>query len=140
MPPAPAAPADPAAATDDDRRAGHLHDAPPCAAGACSTEARTDRLLRFTFQEPTDIGRVEILAGRYDADKARALYTRPRVIELDGRRPVPRYELLDKGTLQALNFAADDVNQVELRIVDVYREDASSATVEISEVVFERER
>ncbi len=139
VPVAPAAPADPAAApTTTVTPAPSTTLTTP--AGACTTEARTDSLLRFTFRQPTDIGRVEILAGRYDADKARALFTRPRIIELSVGDRCERYELLDKGSLQALNFAADDVSQVELRIVDVYREDASSATVEISEVVFERQR
>ena len=137
--PAPAAPVDPAAVPTT-TAAPVTPTTATAVAGACSPEARTDSLLRFTFREPTDIGRVEILAGRYDADKARALYSRPRVIELAVGDRCERYELLDKGSLQALNFAATDATQVELRIVDVYREDASAATVEISEVVFERER
>jgi len=57
-------------------------------------EAHTDSLLRFTFREPTDIGRVEILAGRYDADKARALFTRPRIIELTASGVMPRYSAI----------------------------------------------
>jgi hypothetical protein len=139
VPAAAAVPADPAA-TPTTTAVPATSTTTTAPAGACITEARTDSLLRFTFREPTDIGRVEILAGRYDADKARALFTRPRLIELTTGDRCERYELLDEGSLQALNFAADDVTQVELRIVDVYREDASSATVEISEVVFEKER
>ena len=110
----------PGGGADDDRRAGPVDDGDG-ARGGVLTGGRTDSLLRFTFREPTDIGRVEILAGRYDADKARALFSRPRVIELAVGDRCERYELLDKGSLQALNFAATDATQVELRIVDVYR-------------------
>jgi hypothetical protein len=137
-PPAPAAPADPAATTTTAAPATTTPVSVP--AGACSTDARTDSFLRFKFDEPTDVGRIEILPGRYDADKARASYTRPQVVELKVGDKCTSFRLLDKGSLQALKFAADDVEELDLRILDVYREDTSSPTVEISEVVFERER
>jgi hypothetical protein len=137
VPPPPTAPADPAATTTGVPATTTPASVP---ADGCSTEALTDAFLRFTFEEPTDIGRIEILPGRYDADKARASYTRPKTVELKVGDRCTTYPLLDKGTLQVLNFAADDVKEVDLRIVDVYREDESTATVEISEVVFERQR
>jgi hypothetical protein len=137
--PAPTTPADQAATTTTAAPATTTTPAsvPP---GACSTDARTDAFLRFKFEEPTDIGRIEILPGRYDADKARASFTRPQVIELKLGDQCTSFRLLDKGSLQALDFSADDVTQLDLRILDVYREDTSIATVEISEVVFERQR
>ncbi|MET0145815.1 MAG: zinc ribbon domain-containing protein [Ilumatobacteraceae bacterium] len=108
--------------------------------GSCVTEARTDSALQFTFAEPTDIARIEVLGGRYADDPARTLYSRPRIVELEIDGTCHHAELEDAGELVVVDISAGDVTQIDLRIVDVYADAESSTTVEISEVLFEKRR
>ena len=125
VPPAPAAPADPAAAPTTTATPVDLHDdgdrAPP--GRARQRRAPTRCCASRSASRPTSVAS-RSSPGATTPTRPRALFTRPRIVELAVGDRCERYELLDKGSLQALNFAADDVTQVELRIVDVYREDA----------------
>jgi hypothetical protein len=106
----------------------------------CSGPPHTDSYLQFTFEEPTDIDRIRILGGRYADDKTRPRYARPHEIELwVGDRCTP-FRLRDEGTLQGLDFKAENVTKLDLRVVGFYPGDTSPDVVEIGEVLFERRR
>jgi hypothetical protein len=114
--------------------------APPASAVPCGSPGRTDSFLRVTFARPTDVDRVSILPGRYDADKARVQYARPRLVDLQAGDQCKRFELPDKGALQPLDFRVSGVEQLDVRIVDVYPGETYASTAEISELVFEHRR
>jgi hypothetical protein len=106
----------------------------------CLAPTSADAGLTFTFDEPTDLARIRILGGRYADDPERGLYTRPLVVELQIEEACDYIVLDDKGELSIHDFRHRDVREVNLRIVDVFRDPESSDTVEISEVVFDRRR
>ena len=108
---------------------------------ACQTTERTDSFLRVTFPEPTDLGQLSIIGGRYDGDETRGTFFRPRVVELRwGDDQCGYIELPDTGELSAHGFEHDDVEVVEIRVVGVYADTESQPVVDISEIVFEQDR
>jgi hypothetical protein len=108
---------------------------------ACQTTERTDSFLRVTFPEPTDLGQISIIGGRYDGDETRGTFFRPRVVELRWADDQCSYlELPDTGELSVHGFEHDDVEVVDIRVVGVFADTESQPIVDISEVVFERGR
>jgi hypothetical protein len=109
---------------------------------ACQDVERTDSFLRVTFPEPTDLAGFSVIAGRYDGDETRGTYFRPSLLELrwnDGEEC--RYVAVpDTGELSEHGFEHDDVSVIEVRVVGVYADPESTPTVDIAELVFERDR
>ncbi len=103
----------------------------------CQPAPMTDTELVFDFEDPPDVARLEILAGR--PDDPRTQYLRPRVLELQVDDEQCTYVALeDTGELAPVAFEHDDIERLVVRIVGVYDEDAVNQTVEISEIVFEK--
>ncbi len=104
----------------------------------CPTSA--DAGLTFTFEEPTDVARIRILGGRYADDPSAGCSPARGSSSWRSTDACDYIVLDDTGELSIHDFGHRDVEEVKLRIVDVFPDPESSNTVEISEVVFDRRR
>jgi hypothetical protein len=108
---------------------------------ACPAPTSTDSFVSITLDEPTDLERIRLQSGRSSDDPTRTAYLRPRLVEVRVNGEECQYvTLAGDGTLEMIDFAQDDVAQLELRVIGVYADPESQPTVEISELVLERRR
>ena len=109
--------------------------------GACPAPASADSFVSVTLAEPTDLKRIQLQSGRFSEDPTRTAYLRPRLVEVRVNGEECDYvTLAGDGTLETIDFAHDDVAQLELRVIGVYADPESEQTVEIAELVLERRR
>ena len=99
---------------------------------------RTEELLVVDFGTPTDLDRVQVLAGRSADDPTREDFHRPRVLQFDQDGDCRRISMEDDGELTPHGLSLDDVTSLTIGVVAIYEEDTTDATLEITELVFEQ--
>lgn len=99
---------------------------------------RTEEVLVFDFGTPTDLDRVQVLAGRSADDPTRDDYHRPRVLQFDRDGDCRRVTVEDEGELTPHGLSLDDVTVLTVGVVAIYEGDTTDATLEITELVFEQ--
>jgi hypothetical protein len=110
--------------------------------GACHPEpSAATGSLRFTFEDETDLARLRIVPGRWDGDETRANFPRPRLVELRYSDGTCQFIVVeDEGVEQGHPVEAEDLTDVEIRILGVYRGQQADNEVAITEIAFDRGR
>lgn len=97
----------------------------------------TDQLLVVDFGAPTDLDRVQVLAGRSADDPTRDDFHRPAAIQFEHDGECRRATLDDEGELSAHDLSLDGVTLLTVGVVAIHEGDTTDATVELTELVFE---